>query len=124
MVMGVRRAIAYLPILMIASLGCGGNSESSSHDPVGDPPPRHVPTKAPGPPTSPDDRGPPQHLSRKFLEKRLTGARAVSGDDAEEWSFSEKGFTLTAGKKPIPADLLTAIVGPGRQPRESRANGG
>jgi hypothetical protein len=98
--LGIRcRTIFCLTGIVIAACGCSpaASPKKSSGRSIKD--------------SSNTPMGPSAESSRLVMRQRLTGARlaAIGGGD-ENWSFTEKQFVFKAGKKPIPADLLKAIL--------------
>jgi hypothetical protein len=104
-----RRIAVWLPVPIITLSACSGPVHSPSRPSATAPP---KPNALLFPPAEP--RGPRQDLSRKLMERNLTGARLVSIGDDTEWSFTEKGFVLQAGKMPISSGRLEALLGPGK----------
>ena len=88
---------------LAAAIGCNSAAQSptaTAGRATSPMPPRDVPM------------GPSAETSRLLMPQRLTGARldSIAGDG--EWTFTDKRFVLKAGAKPIPGDLLKAILGP------------
>jgi hypothetical protein len=88
MISCTHRVAASPPILFIALSGCSGNTPTTRPSAAASP----KKIDAPIPPGEP--LGPPQDLSRKLMERGLTGVRQASAGDDGDWSFTATAFVL------------------------------